>query len=150
MLSCSHVLLFSWFMSQVLLHNGMVLSSCPLASKHWSAWHFSTIYLLQLDAFNKLQPLSWPSGSSWALRNIWYSCLWICCVNVQYVVRVGQNHIYTVYIRYFLQGIHQIYGHIRWIYTVLANPIRNVHRSTVSDVTNEHGKWCNTWAWLMM
>jgi len=36
--------------------------------------------------------------------------------------RVGQNHIYTVYIRYFWQGNHQIYGHIRCIYTVLANP----------------------------
>jgi hypothetical protein len=30
---------------------------------------------------------------------------------------------YTVYIRSFLQGFHQIYGHIRRIYTVLANPI---------------------------
>jgi len=36
--------------------------------------------------------------------------------------RVGQNHIYTVYIRCFWQGNHQIYGHIRCIYTVLANP----------------------------
>jgi len=35
--------------------------------------------------------------------------------------RVGQNHIYTVYVRYFWQGKHQIYGHIRCIYTVLAN-----------------------------
>jgi len=36
--------------------------------------------------------------------------------------RVGQNHIYTVYIRYFWQRNHQIYGHLRCIYTVLANP----------------------------
>ena len=36
--------------------------------------------------------------------------------------RVGQNHIYTVFIRYFWQGSHQIYGHIRCVYTVLANP----------------------------
>jgi hypothetical protein len=36
--------------------------------------------------------------------------------------RVGQNHIYTVHVRYFWQGNHQIYGHIRCIYTVLANP----------------------------
>jgi len=36
--------------------------------------------------------------------------------------RVGQNHIYTVYIRYCWQGNHQIYGQIRCIYTVLANP----------------------------
>ena len=38
------------------------------------------------------------------------------------MTRVGQNHIYTVYIRYFWQGDRQIYGHIRCIYTVLANP----------------------------
>ena len=36
--------------------------------------------------------------------------------------RIGQNHIYTVYIRYFWQGNCQIYGHMRCIYTVLANP----------------------------
>ena len=40
-----------------------------------------------------------------------------------YICRVGQNHIYTVCIRYLWQGNHQIYGHIRRIYTVLANPI---------------------------
>jgi hypothetical protein len=37
--------------------------------------------------------------------------------------RVGQNHIYTGYIWCFWQGNHQIYGHIRCIYTVLANPM---------------------------
>jgi hypothetical protein len=42
------------------------------------------------------------------------------------VDRVGQNHIYTVYIRYFWLGNHQIYGHIRCIYTVLANPKRRI------------------------
>jgi len=36
--------------------------------------------------------------------------------------RMGQNHVYTVYIRYFWQGDHQVHGHIRCIYTVLANP----------------------------
>jgi len=41
--------------------------------------------------------------------------------------RVGQNHIHTVYIRYFWQGNHQIYGHIRCIYTVLANPTSIAH-----------------------
>jgi len=36
---------------------------------------------------------------------------------------VGQNPIYTVYIyTVFWQGNHRIYGHIRCIYTVLANP----------------------------
>ena len=42
--------------------------------------------------------------------------------------RVGQNHIYTVYIRYFWQGNHQLYGHTRCIYSVLANPTHtNTH-----------------------
>jgi hypothetical protein len=41
----------------------------------------------------------------------------------RYMNRVGQNHIYTVYIRYFWLGNHQIYGVCVRIYTVLANPI---------------------------
>jgi len=44
-------------------------------------------------------------------------------------IRVGQNHIYTVCIRYIWQGIHHIYGHIRCIYTVLANPKEDIIRS---------------------
>jgi len=40
--------------------------------------------------------------------------------------RVGQNHIYTVYIRYFWHGFHKIYGHIQRIHTVLANPMFEV------------------------
>ena len=51
-----------------------------------------------------------------------------------HMFRVGQNHIYigwartiyfyvsTVYIRYFWQGNHHTCGHIRCVYTVLANP----------------------------
>jgi len=35
--------------------------------------------------------------------------------------RVGQNHTYTVYVRYLWQGNHQLYVHIRCIYTVLVN-----------------------------
>jgi len=31
-------------------------------------------------------------------------------------------YIYTVHIQYFWQGNHQLYGHIRSKYTVLANP----------------------------
>ena len=42
-------------------------------------------------------------------------------VGTRHVSRVGQNHTYTVYIRYFWQGSHQIYGHARCKYTVLAN-----------------------------
>jgi len=52
------------------------------------------------------------------------ACTYVCaCLRFSPImIRVGQNHIYTVYIRYFWQGNHQIYGHIRCIYTVLANP----------------------------
>jgi len=32
----------------------------------------------------------------------------------------------TIYIRYFWQGNHQIYGHIRCIFTVLANPTHSL------------------------
>jgi hypothetical protein len=39
-----------------------------------------------------------------------------------HICRVGQNHIYTVYVLYFWQGNHQIYGHIRCKFTVLASP----------------------------
>jgi len=49
-------------------------------------------------------------------------CLWRSCIT-----RVGQNHIYTVYIRYFWQGNHQMYGYIRCIYTVLANPMHHTY-----------------------
>ena len=38
------------------------------------------------------------------------------------ISRVDPNHIYTVYIRYFWLENHQMYGHIRRTYTVLANP----------------------------
>ena len=38
------------------------------------------------------------------------------------IYRVGQNHKCTVYVQYFWQGNHQIYGLIRCTYTVLANP----------------------------
>ena len=54
-------------------------------------------------------------------------------VNAPYIIRVGQNHIYTMYIRYFWQGNEQIYGHIRCINTVLANPIHNGYRVNGSD-----------------
>ena len=50
--------------------------------------------------------------------------------------RVGQNHIYTVYIRYFWLGNHQIYGVFIRIYTVLANPSHVLlqHASLATEV----------------
>jgi len=48
----------------------------------------------------------------------------VCCWDTRaWINRVGQNHIYTVYIRYFWLGNHQIYGVYIRIYTVLANPM---------------------------
>ena len=43
-----------------------------------------------------------------------------CHVQHLRIRSVGQNHIYTVYIRHFRQGNHQVYGHIRCIYMVLS------------------------------
>jgi len=48
--------------------------------------------------------------------------------------RVGQNRIYAGYMRYFWQENHQIYGQIRCIYTVLANP--NVLTSSLHSTTS--------------
>ena len=48
--------------------------------------------------------------------------------------RVGQYPTYTVYIRYFWQENHQIYSHIRCIYTVLANPRYRACASAVGSV----------------
>ena len=46
----------------------------------------------------------------------WVKVAYIC----SYVCRTGQDHKYTVYIRYVRQGHHQIYGHMRCTHTVLA------------------------------
>jgi len=54
------------------------------------------------------------------------------------ICRVGQYHIYTVYIqRYFWQGNHRIYGHIRCIYTVLADPT-----DMAAVLRKSHFMWC--------
>jgi hypothetical protein len=58
----------------------------------------------------------------WTLRLLFAQKILQKCLPKAKIHRVGQNHIYTVYIWYFWQGIHQIHGHIRCIYTVLANP----------------------------
>ena len=65
----------------------------------------------------------------WSIRRS-YVCPSNMCKRVQcvpmfydcHMSRVGQNHIYTVYIRYFWLGNNQIYGVYIRIYTVLANP----------------------------
>ena len=58
--------------------------------------------------------------------------------------RVGQNHIYTVCIRYFWQGTHHIYGHIRCIYTFLANPTKEaVHDELEQQAICSDKKVCS-------
>jgi hypothetical protein len=53
---------------------------------------------------------------------IWHPPLHAGEARTQGLCRVGQNHIYTVYVRHFRQENHQIYGCIRYMYTALANP----------------------------
>ena len=50
--------------------------------------------------------------------------------------RFGQNHVHinTVYIGIFWQGNHQMYCHIRCIYTVLANPQQHARTTAVDEV----------------
>jgi len=45
--------------------------------------------------------------------------LYVKCVGLAKTIH---TYVYTVYIRYFEQGNHHTYGHIRCPYTVLANP----------------------------
>jgi len=49
-------------------------------------------------------------GSKWWARSL---CVFLGLARTIYI--------YTVYIRYYWQGNHQMYGHIQCIYTVLAN-----------------------------
>ena len=42
------------------------------------------------------------------------------------IFRVGQNHIYTVYVRYVWQENHHMYGCIRCICTVLATQCTSI------------------------
>jgi hypothetical protein len=61
-------------------------------------------------------------------------CQKLCNKQEQACVRLARTiYIYTVYLRYFWQGSHQIYGHTRSIDTVLASPR---HVRSLKDVTN--------------
>jgi len=51
---------------------------------------------------------------------------------------------YTVYIWYFGQGIHQRYGHTRCIYTVLANPTHTACTVLWSGDSLLAAFWCCT------
>jgi hypothetical protein len=85
-------------------------------------WH-STFLCIQLFCLHMLcQDFHLSHGN---LHSFASSCSVSLCSFIHgksNMLRVGQNHTYTVYIQYFWQGNRQIYGHIRCVYTVLANP----------------------------
>jgi len=92
----------------------MHVTSPPDQTYHCKGWLelcIQTVYDRKCGGFPSNNPYTHrlfrvDSGQSWLLK-----------------LMVGQNHKYTVCVRYFWQENHQIYGHIRCIYTVLANPI---------------------------
>jgi hypothetical protein len=65
------------------------------------------------------------------------ACYVVACLMYR-VIRVGQNHIHMVYIRCFLQGNNQIYGHIQCIYTVLANTSRSALQLLLNTLRSAH------------
>jgi len=88
--------------------------------------------------FEVLKFLRHRSNAGWAKRQL-------VCVQGRFwlfvpliISRVGQNHIFTVYIRYFWQGNHLIYGHIRCIHTVLANPKHSTEQVGVKLARTTH------------
>ena len=89
----------------------------PALRKYWTATS------LQKQLVTISHTSTWPHKNTnrmnLVIKTMFYNLQSIALNNM---CRVGQNHIYTVYIRYVWQGNHQIYGHIRCIYTVLANP----------------------------
>ena len=77
--------------------------------------------------------------------------------------RVGQSHIYTVYIQYYLQGNYRIYGHIQTVYygaysrfwpnILISHCSLGYHlgswRSLASlhDICNSCRTWCSIRIW---
>ena len=100
------------------------MSYSPQTIKRLSAWCLCVLavptcwpYSLHIHHNVTGVCVCWPSPHICLTAYI-YIIMWL-----GFVCRVGQNHIYTVYLRCFWQGNHQIYCHIRCIYTVLASPI---------------------------
>ena len=94
-------------------------------------WHCSYVSAHIWHPFDTTATTALTSGTHLALQlreQAYYtachfrSCPAVACLGL------AQNHIfirryvYTVYIRYFNLGNHHTYGHIRCVYTVLANP----------------------------
>jgi len=103
-------------------HTGFILRSvCLYLGAHVHMW----VQLLTLASFFGQCACIWVHmctcgySCSHRLQSLVSVPVWKIWVHM---CRVGQNHKYTVYKRYFWQGNHQIYVHLRCIYTVLANP----------------------------
>ena len=110
----------------------------------WQLHHFCTTWttavhpqhLPSTTAYDTLPCLVLPSPSFKCCCCLLYlhrllfrvmSWLWALLLLHVPMCRAGQNHVHTAYTQYFWQGNHQIYGHIRCIYTILANPSHLPH-----------------------
>jgi hypothetical protein len=141
-----HGKMLGWQTRGVLLPAGIALCvyvcvwTCMRVCVGVCAYVYVCVYIciqlspLALFAIQKLEVVNWRTRGS---------ALWTVC-------RVGQNHICTVYIRCFWQGNHQLYGHIRGIYTVLVNsnhllPLK--HKLPLVWSTNRKLAW---WCTKMM
>ena len=133
-----HGKMLGWQTRGVLLPAGIALCvyvcvwTCMRVCVGVCAYVYVCVYIciqlspLALFAIQKLEVVNWRTRGS---------ALWTVC-------RVGQNHICTVYIRCFWQGNHQLYGHIRCFYTVLANPKYKLNGWPLSSL-------CGLPAWLL-
>ena len=118
------------------------MSYSPQTIKRLSAWCLCVLavptcwpYSLHIHHNVTGVCVCWPSPHICLTAYI-YIIMWL-----GFVCRVGQNHIYTVYLRRFWQGNHQIYCHIRCIYTVLANPTHThyaLHSNWATELSALH------------
>jgi hypothetical protein len=90
-------------------------------------------------AYNKIH--TYGSGQPLLLlfphfgNSIWQLVSFFACT--MHVTSIGLArtiYLYTVFIRCFWQGNHHIYGHIRCIYTVLANPTHHTCSFTLGTM----------------
>jgi hypothetical protein len=91
------------------LSNTYLYARVPLSATYQTRVYMHVCLSLQRNLSNTCLYARVPLSATYQTR-------------VSLLFRVGQNHIYTVYIRYFWLGNHQIYGVYIRIYTVLANP----------------------------
>ena len=103
----------------------MMISCCGFDEEKCA---FPVRYVVCSDAPAHLFLLSFVVARYLLTFNSIPVCTLVWCT----ICRVGQNLIYTVYVRHFCQGNYQIYGNILCIYTVLANPY-DLPRYTMTD-----------------